>query len=132
MAIAERSPLQPSPVRSVTPPRAKSPTRRGVRPPQHLLTVASDSHVDSSSSSRASLQGGQTTLSGLPGGSEDYQTEVTSLGRRVEKRKLEGGDSVLPPIKLKLSLRPAADTSADSQYKVVYLSYGDVVAHLVR
>jgi hypothetical protein len=38
--------------------------------------------------------------------------------RRVEKRKLEGGESILPPIKLKLSLKPAADTSADSEYKV--------------
>jgi hypothetical protein len=44
-----------------------------------------------------------------------------SAPRRVEKRKLEeGGESAgsLPPIKLKLSLKPAADTSADSEYKV--------------
>jgi hypothetical protein len=41
-------------------------------------------------------------------------------GRRCEKRKLEGGESLgLPPIKLKLSLRPVADdASLDSQYKV--------------
>jgi hypothetical protein len=41
-------------------------------------------------------------------------------GRRCEKRKLDGGESLgLPPIKLKLSLRPVADdASLDSQYKV--------------
>jgi hypothetical protein len=126
--LSERSPLHPSPARSVTPPRAiRSP------PPRRVVRQVAAAPADSGPPIKSGVLPGQPAIgsrmppaeerSAVPavkrsGASVDKGDAVS--GRRCEKRKLEGGESLgLPPIKLKLSLRPVADdASLDSQYKV--------------
>jgi hypothetical protein len=112
--LSERSPLHPSPARSVTPPRAiRSP------PPRRVVRQVAAAPADGGPPTKSSVLPVQPAMgSRMPPASVDKGDAVS--GRRCEKRKLEGGESLgLPPIKLKLSLRPVADdASLDSQYKV--------------
>jgi hypothetical protein len=124
--LSERSPLHPSPARSVTPPRAiRSP------PPRRVVRQVAAAPADSGPPIKSSVLPVQPAIGSRMPQAEERSVPAAKLsvvpadkdavsGRRCEKRKLEGGESLgLPPIKLKLSLRPVADdASLDSQYKV--------------